>query len=602
MGAVSVCLVITVYNLLFFNKYLPLSEGWFSVYAYLIAQGQMPYRDFYLLLTPLYPLQLAAFSAVFGYSFFALRTAGILVVLCLALTLYVFLGKRFAPSSAAFATIVSIVYYQSGVAHIDYDFIQFVTVYALLGAYFITRYSETCLSGDLSPQNVRQLFVAGCFASFAFLTKQSNGSFIVVFSFLAVALVSYPLSVLHMLRSLGTFALGLGAPLIAVLIWLLAQSAVQPFFDQVFFSAIATKGSFDHIFFAWTKGLLTPVYVAQLKTIAAYALPLIAISAVLTRGRFHAKNQRFQLHVRTTWAAVVILLSLASVLFPLYGTQTLLASLTAPGKSLINYLIVIATFTSVLLFFLFVFRSMVLKSAQPSALLILATVSLGLISGNGTSAGIGEVSAFVGLSIFIAYMFSLRGDPLIAKLMVVAFGSSLILHFAQQKFAQPYAWWSVEQPGIQFATARSTLPLLRGMRLSPDTVHYIDGTVSLIRAHSTKEDALFAFPHVSLFYLLADRWPTTKGKVHWFDFSSDQEAISDAQRIAASPPKIIVYLEMPEFVWSSHERLFRDGKPLGHRAIARVVSVLTSDKTRYSLLASYPVPANCTLKVWQRLN
>jgi len=34
---------------------LPITEGWFSAYAHLIINGKMPYRDFYLYLTPFYP-------------------------------------------------------------------------------------------------------------------------------------------------------------------------------------------------------------------------------------------------------------------------------------------------------------------------------------------------------------------------------------------------------------------------------------------------------------------------------------------------------------------------------------------------------------------
>ena len=55
--------VVGVYNLMFFNRYLPLTEGWFLAYARLMAEGKVPYRDFYFFMTPLYPLQMEAFLA-----------------------------------------------------------------------------------------------------------------------------------------------------------------------------------------------------------------------------------------------------------------------------------------------------------------------------------------------------------------------------------------------------------------------------------------------------------------------------------------------------------------------------------------------------------
>src|SRR5262249_52748544 len=54
-GLFAVWLPLLAYNLLFFNRYLPLTEGWFSLYARLIRDGQTPYRDFCLFLPPLYP-------------------------------------------------------------------------------------------------------------------------------------------------------------------------------------------------------------------------------------------------------------------------------------------------------------------------------------------------------------------------------------------------------------------------------------------------------------------------------------------------------------------------------------------------------------------
>ena len=40
----------------FWNKYLPLTEGWWHVYARWISEGRIPYRDFELLTPPLNPL------------------------------------------------------------------------------------------------------------------------------------------------------------------------------------------------------------------------------------------------------------------------------------------------------------------------------------------------------------------------------------------------------------------------------------------------------------------------------------------------------------------------------------------------------------------
>ena len=59
------------------DKTLPSAEGWYSYYAKCINQGQIVYKDFEYLFTPLYMYIIAAFTRVFGYSIFALRIFGI---------------------------------------------------------------------------------------------------------------------------------------------------------------------------------------------------------------------------------------------------------------------------------------------------------------------------------------------------------------------------------------------------------------------------------------------------------------------------------------------------------------------------------------------
>lgn len=57
------CLVSIVlfYNYLYSFSFLPITEGWFTVFAKLMNNGLVPYNDFYLYLTPLYPLIIANF-------------------------------------------------------------------------------------------------------------------------------------------------------------------------------------------------------------------------------------------------------------------------------------------------------------------------------------------------------------------------------------------------------------------------------------------------------------------------------------------------------------------------------------------------------------
>ena len=99
---ISAVFIVLLYNYLYSFSFLPLTEGWFSVYGKLINEGMTPYKDFYLYLTPLYPLFLAQFIEVFGESFFGLRILGFLITLLITSLLFIILSNRFKPIPAMF--------------------------------------------------------------------------------------------------------------------------------------------------------------------------------------------------------------------------------------------------------------------------------------------------------------------------------------------------------------------------------------------------------------------------------------------------------------------------------------------------------------------
>ena len=67
---------VLLYNLTIFNRYFPLSEGWWETYGYLINQGLIPYKDFNLAFPPLVPLVSAFLLKYVSGDFFTLRLIG----------------------------------------------------------------------------------------------------------------------------------------------------------------------------------------------------------------------------------------------------------------------------------------------------------------------------------------------------------------------------------------------------------------------------------------------------------------------------------------------------------------------------------------------
>ena len=602
IGLGSVLLAVTLYNCLYFNSYFPVTEGWFSAYAHLIRQGFVPYRDFYLFLTPLYPLQLAAFQSVFGEGFITLRILGIVVVLLLSLFLYLILARRFSPFVSTIATITAIIYYQSGVAHITYDFTQFFTLYTLAATFLIICYTDktTVERAETNAGAALLLFLAGILVALAFLIKQSNGTLVVVFSMIAVALATAGQNFPYRLKNISVYMLGMALPVLIMGIWLYFVSALTPFIDQVVFGAIEAKGSIWNILFSWIGRHANKEYLIQLKSALLYMSPLFVLSLIGT-ALVKWRRSGGESEMRNGWKQFLFLaLFSAAIGLSYYGVALTQPWMVIPGIKLAQGIVAISTALAIVLMLFSVMQSLAGFDFRRRDLAVSATMTLGLMFGNGTSAGIGEISVFLSFALALAFLMSLPNVYGIAKILVGAACLSFILFQTNAKFREPYAWWYLSQPDVRESTTRPALPLLAGFRLSPDSTTILEETTRIIQTYSRPDDDVFTFPNISCFYVLADRWPHSKVVVSWFDFLPDKLARAEASRLRDAPPAIIVNLKLPEAAWAMHEGLFRNGKPLGQRDIQAVIIELTEQRKLYQLGFSREVSPGCVLDVWHK--
>ncbi|MFM9196999.1 MAG: hypothetical protein ACKOWG_14890, partial [Planctomycetia bacterium] len=88
---------------------------------------------------------------------------------------------------------------------------------------------------------------------------------------------------------------------------------------------------------------------------------------------------------------------------------------------------------------------------------------------------------------------------------------------------------------------------------------------------------VYVFPHMPIFYLLADRPLFQNAVASWFDVMSDRQAMRVAQALRDSPPAVIVVADLPDDVLLAHEQLFRGGRPLGQRKIMEVLEELSEN-------------------------
>ena len=602
LGLLTTLFVVAVYNFLFYNKFFPVTEGWFSVYAKYILRGAIPYRDFQLALPPLYSLKLAAFIYFFGDHFIALRIMGILLILCMTTILYLLYIKVFPVYIASFVTIIAIMYYQSGVAHITYDFIQFVTLYALLAAFFIIKNCELdALS--LRPKVRVYLLFAGVFAAAAFFTKQSNGLFVIVSSLFAIFISTLNYGIWHSLKSTATFIIGALMPTSIILIWLGMNGAFSAFIQQTIFGAAKAKGTLVPILFAWIPRLLTEQNITSLIQVILLVLAFRYNNFLIDKINNREKSEySFTLIKSRILLWIIFITSMLCILVPLANIPLSKFILSNAYFSWpFDALIIVSSVGSLLLFYLYLTKYILEQKKEYVAIFVLSTMSIGLLYGTASSAAIAEAGAFVGTGLILGYLLFIRSPYNLGKIVFFVLSCILIMFFASKKYIEPYLWWGLAQPDIRTAVEPANVDLLKGFYLSHETLQVISDVQKKIERYSSPDDSIFTFPNIPFFYILTNRYPNTFSLVHWFDVVPDELAIKEAKRILDSPPKIIISMDLPDNVWVGHEFGFRGGAPSGQRMILKAINELTSNANQYVLEAQYSIPHNYVLKVWRQV-
>ncbi len=583
--------VILIYNFTFLNRFYPITEGWFSTYAWLLNHGQFPYRDFYFFLTPFYLVIMSIFTAIFGYDILYLRILGMGVILLMTYFLYRNFEIIFGSAIAAFVTIIGMIYYQSNNAHITYDFIQFLTLFGLIQSYFLLKYVN--ISSTEIDVGRKWVFWAGLFAGLAFLTKQSNGVMITAFSFAGLLLVSLSKGKKEALRASLSYIKGFAGPVIITFFWLLVNSAFSQFFEQVLSGAVVAKGGVAQIFFSWFKGILTDNFVARFKEILLVVLVFGYWLFSLTRKKGGNEN------INKIFLLAASLITLSVVLLPFFINKTDLSELSKFGQNGINNIIVAAISIPVIYILTSAIFS-ILKKPFDKSIFLFSFVALGFIYGTGTSAGITEVGAFAGFCLFVALMLHYRSILGLGKVFIVLFCLSFSLMLVEVKYERPYFWWNATSPDIrEKLQTTDKIKILRGMYTSANNLKLIDEVTTEIRSGTKLGEPMLLFPNIPVFYLLADRKPPGKAVVHWFDFLPDGMAVKEAELIRKNPPKVIVYLDLGPIVWEAHERLFRDGKPSGQRKVNEaIMEIIKSEKMHIS--KKYVLDKDAVLTVWRK--
>jgi hypothetical protein len=613
-------LPVLIYQISYMNSFFPITACWFSVYGTLIRNGAVPYRDFAMLLPPLYPYFIAFFQSLFGEALLPLHWAGLAITALLGFALYLLLRGHFPPGVAGVAAAVGLFYYQSGNAFIGYDFTQIVTLGLLLAALVLDRFLLLALDRQTLP---RELFwrpiLAGFFLALAILTKHSNAGVCSLILTGALAAVLF--------RALGPrdgfvhllcLALGLLLPLTLTFFWLAAHGIVGDFVEQVVVDASGAKGGILTSLTQWIPGFFTDSYVTRSLRIAnagtrrlVGTLLLVAGLAVVLRCIGYKPGGLKQIfvlgaedeHRRMLYSLVLAAcatLALGSVTFSVRYDEPSVSAITLwRGRRIYEQampaavnLYVVGGLVSL---GAFLWRPTVLNGRA----FLLFAFGLGLTCGNGTSAGISEISGFLGVALITALLLRAGLPYVLPTIIPMATAVAFVTFLINQKYENPYHWWSIVSPDIRHTAGHQMGGILAGLSMPPGKCAAIQKITDAIDRHSDLDEAVYVFPHMPIFYMLANRPPFNNAVVSWFDFMSDRQAERLAEAIRESPPAVIVFADVPESVFAAHEQYFRGGRPMTQRTIVATIDGLLQ-AGHISLVEQVPNLDGLPVKVYAR--
>ena len=262
---------------LFWNKFLPLQEGWFQYYGRLMKEGAIPYRDFYSFIQPL-PLYLSRALVTVSDAFIVFRVYGVIERLMLLAVLVLWLRRFASPVATLLGAVAGFFIYQSNTTDLIFSYYQTTLLLALLGA-LATDHVLRRSKADLGFAAL-----AGACAMAAFFCEQSAGLVVLFGYFLLHVVAAWQQRRWSLLASFCLAAISLGG---LVLLPLVLHGSLMAWWEQIFRNGGTAKGSLSTILFGFLDRDIQWKYTVPALAAAGFGLWL----RFTERGRLAANTQ-----------------------------------------------------------------------------------------------------------------------------------------------------------------------------------------------------------------------------------------------------------------------------------------------------------------------
>ena len=558
IGAAVVLVVVGLLTTFWAVRTFPTAEGWYSYYAKCILNGEQLYTDFEFLFTPIYAYVIAGFIKIFGFHLIYLRILGIVFYAIIALTIYITLSKVFSNYAAVIATITGVFYLQSEAYTVFYDYIRLMDIFSYLSILFMVLFIKKMYA---QRKDFVYILLWGICSALFLLVKQNMGGLFIVYSLLlllfSMVLCKYNFKtvIIYQLK----YLLGVSIPLVIIGAIMQKAGLLMPMIDSVFFGAIEAKGGLVTILFQWIVNGKTLFGHNALSAIALCLFIFIAWKICEKYSDSKPSKVLFGLYVVVISVGVVVI----------EHNQTLGEAL-ADQYRLDVYLLFLV---DVILLIAYAIRAIYITATNKSADLYLTHIALlgayfAICYGVGMSGGLCIGESALGLGVVICIVFDSLNFKYgkILKFLTGLYCLFLSFSCIAFKFVNPCYWWGIDDSSVYECNVESNIEDLKGIKLSEQAKQFYENIVDIIQENSNEDEPIYCFPHIPIFYVLADRMdPGVFDKVQWFDVSTNKGIEGDISILKDNPPKVVVIYNLYDSTYEGHESLFNNGQKSGTR-------------------------------------
>lgn len=559
-------------------------DGSFFVSARLILEGKIPYRDFNMSVPPFEALKVAGLIRLFGDYLILPRVWGLLERIVLGGLMCFWLGRFFRMGPAFLATALGMIVFCSALADpvsgYNHSSSFWAVAAGLAGSLLLD--AQTTKSAWLRGS------ICGACACLSFLTKQTTGFGVTLVIVFVIALSAWKKGGFgRAVRLLLPYATGWLVPFALVCAWLMANHGLGPFFDLVFVHGPSSKGSLVESLLrplTMTMGdawLRQEALAAVVLLIALYLIPRFASSAPAGRPGSGQVAIFFLIAAGTLAAAYVA------------STHPAFERRFYRLASVPRIFLFLSLFGGAATFLYFTWRWLRGQLSELDAQFwLISGVSFAAAYMHSLSFVTTESMVLPGGAFVLAWGLDRIGNGRLASGWALPFSALCIAGIfcaAMLKLTTPFSWYGWKDEPVNQATQYSSLPQLRGIRMSPRAAAFMERLSTLVDAHSTRQQPIYVFFYLPLGYILPDRDPSTFAYIHFIDVASDAITLSDNNVLRAQPPAVIVYTEVPDAETTAWEQQFRGGRHSGQRDL---IATLNSMVVSYKLLDTLQMPGS----------